>query len=57
MPTLVLRQIDPDLWRKVQDRAKAEQQPMRRLTLRLFELYAAYGLTALERAGEQQQEK
>lgn len=47
MPTFVLRDIDPELWRRVLHRLEAEGQRIRPLALRLFELYAKSGLKPL----------
>jgi hypothetical protein len=52
MPTFVLRDIDPDLWRRVEQRLKAEGQRIRPVALRLFELYARCGLRRLEDTAE-----
>jgi hypothetical protein len=41
--TYILRKLDDTLWRKVTAQAQAEGQPLRRLFVRLLELYALNG--------------
>jgi hypothetical protein len=41
--TYILRKIDDEIWRKVTAQAQAEGRPLRRLFVRLLELYARNG--------------
>jgi hypothetical protein len=43
MATYILRKIDDSLWRKVTAQAQAEGQPLRRLFVRLLDMYARNG--------------
>lgn len=53
MPMFVLKDIDPALWARVRARLQADGYRIRDVALRLFELYADRGLSALERAGDE----
>jgi hypothetical protein len=51
MASFTVRDIDPDLLRRVKDRADLEGTRHSYLYRRLLELYATHGLAALEMAG------
>lgn len=47
-PSYLLRDLDPVLWKRFQQRAAGELRPAKAVILRLIELYTKHGLEAIE---------
>lgn len=48
VPNYFLRDIDPELWRKVKARAAFDGRPIRFVILELLKVYAEHGYTVVE---------
>lgn len=47
-PSYLLRDLDPVLWKRFQQRASSELRSVKAVLLRLIELYAKHGLETIE---------
>jgi len=47
-PSYLMRDLDPVLWKRFQNRAASELRPAKAVILRLIELYVQHGLETME---------